>query len=377
MRTVDAAGLTIGETAPTRIMGVLNVSPESPYDPSVYTDPGAAARFADQLIEHGADIVDIGLATANKRFEPLSAHEELDRLDLAVDTMQSATNDAIFSIETRYHEVANAAIDQGFELVNDVCGFADPELPVVCADHGIAVVKMASPPDLSRPGALDSVDEIHEAIKRGGFTNRTIIDPAFGGWSESKTLEDDRDLFRRLEEFRAYGRPMLVSINRKNFLRELAGRSTDDALAVSVAATTLVVERGASVIRTHDVAATKDAAIIADTLGQTRYIKQDEDTVTVTQLDTYEHGALYHQLSELGVDPTRAADWTWRAFAIDGLEEERWLHERLEEIGLSTYGTSPMIVAGSLRAFRRLHGLVHELPPPADSVLKELVESMS
>jgi dihydropteroate synthase len=269
MQNVDAAGLDIGDDYPPRIMGVLNVSAESPYDPSVFNDPGEAAAYVDEsLIEEGADIIDIGLESANKRFGVLSVEEELARLDTAVETIASVSGDAVFSIETRYHEVAEAALDAGFDMVNDICGFADPEMPHVCEEYAAAVVKMASPPNLEQPGAIESVEDIYEALKMNGFTDRTIIDPAFGGWSEEKTLEDDRETFRRLREFRELNRPILVSINRKNFLRELAGRSTDDALPVSLAATAMAIERGAHVVRTHDVAETRDAAIIGRELSE-------------------------------------------------------------------------------------------------------------
>jgi dihydropteroate synthase len=266
MQTVEAAGLSIGDKHPTRIMGVLNVSDESPYEPSVFADPAAAAGHAEDLIAEGADIVDVGLESANKRFEVLSADEEHDRLETAIETIERVEGEAVFSIETRYHEVAAAALDANFEIVNDICGFADPELPRVCEARDAAVVKMASPPDLERPGALTSVEEIHDALA-DGLTEKTIIDPAFGGWSEDKTLDDDRKTFRRLAEFRDIGQPMLVSINRKNFLGEIVGRETAERLPASLAATALAVERGADVIRTHDVAETRDAARIGDALG--------------------------------------------------------------------------------------------------------------
>ncbi|WP_049996760.1 dihydropteroate synthase [Halococcus sediminicola] len=266
MQTVEAAGLPIGDEYPSRIMGVLNVSDESPYEPSVFADATDAAAYVDDLIAEDADIVDIGLESANKRFAVLSADEERERLDTAIETVERVEGEAVFSIETRYHEVAAAALDANFDMVNDVCGFADPELPQVCEARDAAVVKMASPPDLERPGALADVDEIYDALAED-LTDKTIIDPAFGGWSEDKTLEDDRETFRRLSEFRAIGHPMLVSINRKNFLGDVVGRETDDRLPASLAATALAVERGADVIRTHDVAATRDAALIGDALG--------------------------------------------------------------------------------------------------------------
>ncbi|QGN07307.1 dihydropteroate synthase [Halorhabdus sp. CBA1104] len=284
MHNVDAAGLGIGDDYPPRIMGVLNVSQESPYKPSVFDDASEAAAYVEDMISEGADIIDVGLESANKRLDVLSAEEERDRLDTAIETIEAVSGEAVFSIETRYSEVADEALTRGFDMVNDICGFADPEMPVVCETHDAAVVKMASPPDLERPGAVretdwaqrcdegwgadaDYVDQVHEALTQHGFTEKTIVDPAFGGWSDRQTIEDDRETFRRLREFRDLGRPMLVSINRKNFLREIAGRSTEEALPVSLAATAMAVERGAHIIRTHDVAETRDAALVGHELG--------------------------------------------------------------------------------------------------------------
>jgi len=269
MQTIDVDGLQVGPGAPPRIMGVLNLSAESPYDPSVYTDPDDAAMYVEEeLVGEGADIVDVGLESANKRFDVLDAAEELDQLAAAFEVIDRVEEDVVWSIETRYHEVAEVALDGGFSMVNDICGFADPQMPVVCAERDVAVSKMASPPDLERPGALESVEALHEAIVREGLTEKTIVDPAFGGWSDGKTTAVDRETFRRLAEFRSYERPILVSINRKNFLREIAGRTTDQALSVSLAATALAVERGANVIRTHDVAETRDAALVGARLGR-------------------------------------------------------------------------------------------------------------
>ncbi|GGJ03826.1 dihydropteroate synthase [Halobellus salinus] len=309
MRTVDAAGLEIGDEHPPRIMGVLNVSKESPYDPSVFDDPGEAATYVDEeLIGEGADIVDVGLESANKRFEVLSAEGELERLNTAVETVESVSGDAVFSIETRYHEVAEEALDRGFDMVNDICGFADPEMPRVCAEHDVAVGKMASPPDLTRPGAVEAVDDIYDALGQNGFTDKTIIDPAFGGWSEAKTVEDDRETFRRLREFRGLGHPILVSINRKNFLRDVAGRGTEAALPVSLAATSMAVERGAHVVRTHDVAETRDAALIGNEFARDRV--REAGDVAVEELDVTTPREAERHLDRVGVGDTAASDAT-------------------------------------------------------------------
>ncbi len=338
MHSVDAAGLGIGDEYPPRIMGVLNVSEESPYDPSVYDDPGDAARYVDEeLIDEGADIVDIGLESANKRFDVLSAEEELDRLHVALDTIESVSGDAIFSIETRYADVAEAALSQGFDMVNDIAGFADPEMPTICAEYDVAVAKMASPPDLERPGAIREtdwaarkspewaeqagyVDQVYEALKQNGLTDKTIIDPAFGSWSEAQTIEDDHETFRRLREFRALGKPMLVSINRKNFLGAIADRETDERLPVSLAATSMAVERGAHVIRTHDVAETRDAALIGAAFADRANAVDDE--LSVSRLDVESNRELRRQLLEYDVDPETAVDWRTQLLEVDGLDPD-------------------------------------------------------
>ncbi|QZX99336.1 dihydropteroate synthase [Halobaculum rubrum] len=354
MRTVDAAGLQIGDDHPPRIMGVLNVSKESPYDPSVYDDPGDAAAYVDEeLIGEGADIVDVGLESANKRFEVLSAEEELERLDTAIETIESVSGDAVFSIETRYHEVAEAALNRGFDMVNDICGFADPEMPRVCAAHDVAVAKMASPPDLERPGAVEEVDDIYESLSRNGFTDKTIVDPAFGGWSEEKTLEDDRETFHRLREFRGYGRPILVSINRKNFLRSVAGRDTEGALPVSLAATSMAVERGAHIVRTHDVAETRDAALIGAEFARDRTRRGGE--VAVEELDVATTGDARRHVDRVGGDPAVAADAVARVYEFDGLDAEE-----LGALRAATADTSAVLVPDGTESSALLVGTVAE-----------------
>jgi len=321
MRNVDAAGLGIGDDHPPRIMGVLNVSSESPYDPSVYDDPGEAAQYVDEeLIGEGADIVDVGLESANKDLDVLSAEQELERLDTAVETLESTSGDAVWSIETRYHEVADEALARGFDMVNDICGFADPEMPRVCREHDAAVSKMASPPDLERPGAIEDVDAIYDALAMNGFTDKTILDPAFGGWSAAKTHDDDRETFRRLREFRGYGRPLLVSINRKSFLKTLAGRSTEEALPVSLAATSMAVERGANVIRTHDVKETADAATVGAAFSADR--TRHDGAVSVRELDVHTRRESERHLDRLGAPKDVADASTVSAYQLSGLSPE-------------------------------------------------------
>ncbi|QGA83153.1 dihydropteroate synthase [Halomicrobium sp. LC1Hm] len=370
MQNVDAAGLGIGDDYPTRIMGVLNVSRESPYDPSVFDDHDEAAAYVDEeLVGEGADIVDVGLESANKRFDVLSAEQELDRLDTAIQTMESVSGDAIFSIETRYHEVAEAAIEAGFDMVNDICGFADPEMPRICREYDVAVGKMASPPNLERPGAVeetdwaarkssswaqqaDYVDQVYEALRQNGLTDKTIVDPAFGGWSEAKTLANDRETFRRLREFRALDRPILVSINRKNFLRSLADRSTEEALPVSLAATSMAIDRGAHVVRTHDVAETLDAARIGDAFADSPL---REASLGVEELDVTNgmEVARHVEAVDADFDPE---DGTTRAFRITGLDpaDRESLAAAAADTNVRIADGSPVVIFGTPRSLTRL-----------------------
>jgi dihydropteroate synthase len=372
MDSVDAAGLGIGDDHPPRVMGVLNVSKESPYDPSVFDDPGEAAAYVDdELIGEGADIVDVGLESANKRFDVLSAEQELDRLDTAVETMASTSGEAVWSIETRYADVAEAALDAGYDMVNDIAGFADPEMPAVCERYDVAVAKMASPPDITRPGAVeetpwaerkspewaeraDYVDMVYEALKQNGLTDKTIVDPAFGGWSAAQTIEDDRETFRRLREFRGLGKPMLVSINRKNFLRSLTGRSTEDALASSLAATSMAVERGAHVVRTHDVRETVDAIAVGREFARER--TRDGDPV-VEELDVTTTREAARHAERLGVDPNVAGAAVARIYEVRGVDgaDLDAVAAAAEDAGVAFASTDApgCVLAGSAAAFDR------------------------
>ncbi len=380
MRTVDAAGLPIGDDHPPRIMGVLNVSSESPYKPSVFNSPSEAAEYVDrELIDEGADIVDVGLESANKKFEVLSADEELDRLDVALETIESVSGDAVFSIETRYHEVAEAALRGGFDMVNDICGFADPKMPEVCKEYDVAVAKMASPPDLERPGAVEDVDDIYDALELNGLTDKTIVDPAFGGWSEDKTIEDDRETFHRLREFRGYGQPILVSINRKNFLRSVAGRDTEAALPVSLAATSMAVERGAHVIRTHDVAETRDAALIGHEFSRPR-LRETSGEIDVEELDVTTPTELRRHFDRLGAD-TEAEQVVDRSvvrvFELRGLDNDSQheLTTAASEAGVdcvSRPSDSVMVLVGTKTGFDRLTDGLNGVSSDISTVLERI-----
>jgi dihydropteroate synthase len=281
MKTVTVRGMEIGDGHPPRVMSVLNMSSQSGYKPSVYEDPEAGARFVDEeLVPAGGDVIDVGLQSANPKYPAKAIEHELKRLEEVAPILDHVESDVPFSLETRYARVAEEAIGYGFDVINDVCGFADPDMKPTVEDHDVPVVKMASPPDLTRPGAVKTTDEVFEALSRDGFTDRTIIDPAFGMWDDEKTFEDNYEMFHRLREFRAFGRPILTATNREDFLGVLADKpETEDQLAVSLAAAVIEAERGSHVIRTHDTAETHDVLKVAHALGDRRVAATDGPVV--------------------------------------------------------------------------------------------------
>jgi len=337
-------------------MGVLNMSVESNYDPSVRGTPTEAKELAEEMAAQGADIIDIGLQSANPKNDFMPEEIERNRLDAALSVVQNAdVGEAVFSVETRFSAIAEEAVAGGFDLVNDVCGFADPKMPDVCEDHDVPVVKMASPPDLTKPGHLRTIDDIFEALQRGGFTDKTIIDPAFGGWYADKTYEDNWEMFRRLREFRAFDRPILTATNREDFLGDIADRpETENQLAVSLAAATMEVERGADIIRTHDVPETRDVALVADFLGEPREITESPRVVELTDVSTRE---LKRTQSIADSSVGTVEDGAMRTFKLGSLpsEAEAQLSACVRDSPLyMTRSEAGYLLAGSTAGFSQL-----------------------
>lgn len=355
METVSISGVPVGDGHPPRVMSVLNMSPRSGYKPSVYTDPEDAATLIDtELVPAGADIIDIGLQSANPKYEAEPVEYELERLEAAAPVLEYIESDVPVSLETRYAEVAEAAIGYGFDVINDVCGFADPDMKPTVRDHDMPVIKMASPPDLTSPGAVKTIDDIFEALLRDGFTDKTIIDPAFGGWYDERTFEDNWELFRRLREFRAFGRPILTATNREDFLGALAGKlDTDAQLAVSLAAATLEVDRGAHIIRTHDTEATADVVRVAEALREPRVTTPAAPTVVelpgVSRREAARHARLGAERTQ---PPTDAVTLSFlvgdvpdeTAERIAGVDTDAAIVDR-DDGGLYIAGTPPQLDA--------------------------------
>jgi dihydropteroate synthase len=369
MRTVDIDGLPVGDGHPPRVMGVLNMSPESNYDPSVAGEPTDAVELAEQMDANGADIIDVGLQSANPKNEWLEPSVERDRLTKALAVLDAADVDARWSLETRYAEVAEAGVNGGFDVVNDVCGFADEAMKPTCEALDVPVIKMASPPDVTKPGHLKTIDDVFEALARDGFTEKTLVDPAFGEWYAEKTYEDNWEMFRRMREFRAFGRPIVTATNREDFLGDIAGRpDTGDQLAVSLAAATMEVERGAHVVRTHDVPETHDVVQVAHFLGDERVVGDDPRVVELRNLSGRElerHRAVGDAAGE-----TAPGEGTTLAFQVGDLSPAAAdaLAATADAHGLVYVGGDEALISGTVAAFEAALEELAEGPAPLGEV---------
>jgi dihydropteroate synthase len=250
------------------VMGVLNVTPDSFSDGGVHLDPDVAAAAAWRMIEEGAAIVDVGGESTRPGSDGVSADEELRRVVPVLDRLRG---ELPFSIDTSKAAVAEAALERGAILVNDVTALrGDPELAGVIGGSNayLCLMHMQGEPrtmqhepqygDVASEVAAFLEERMAFAVAEGILEERICLDPGIGF---GKTVEHNLELVRRLDVLLALGRPVLVGFSRKSSLRRLTG--SDDLLGASVAAAVAAFERGATILRVHDVRPTVDALTVA------------------------------------------------------------------------------------------------------------------
>ncbi len=269
-----AGGGFLGAPAPDfRIMGVINVTPDSFSDGGRYLDAGAAIAHGLELEREGADLLDIGGESTRPWSEAVSAAEERRRVLPVIAGLREAGAGAQISIDTSKAAVARDALAAGAALVNDVTAFrGDPEMAAAVAESGADCCLMhmlGSPRTMQEDPRYDDVvsevkafleERLAFAISRGIDEERVMLDPGIGF---GKTREHNLELLRRLDELVAIGRPVAIGTSRKSFLGAITGREVDDRLAASIASNVLAYARGARVFRVHDVGATRDALLVA------------------------------------------------------------------------------------------------------------------
>jgi dihydropteroate synthase len=260
-----------------RIMGVVNVTPDSFSDGGRYLDAAAAIAHGRALAREGAAILDVGGESTRPGAAPVSATDEMGRVLPVVEGLVDVG--AQLSVDTSKARVARAALDGGASYVNDVTAFrGDPEMASLVAERGVdcCLMHMRGEPRTMQddPRYGDVVSDVKAflearlafAVAEGVPESRVQLDPGIGF---GKTVEHNLTLLRRLEEIVALGRPVVIGLSRKSFLGRVTGRAVDERAPATVAANVLAYERGATVFRVHDVAATRDGlAIAAATVGE-------------------------------------------------------------------------------------------------------------
>ena len=271
-------GYKVGDGNDPLIVGAINLSPESFYKASVAVDMKSLIEKTDEMIDAGVQVIDIGALSSR----PIQIYggishtekEEIERLQKFLPTVIEIADDHNIpvSIDTQSSVAAQLAIDYGCGIVNDISGLRrDPNMAEVVADGNVDLVVMASD---ENPGDICKVDDVLQALNEsldiakdaGIQRDRIAIDPAFGGWSD-KSSDCDYNLLHEFSRLRELRLPIYIGVSRKSTIKTLGGGELPkDRLAGSLILTHWLVERGAHIIRTHDVKDTINALNVSNSL---------------------------------------------------------------------------------------------------------------
>lgn len=256
----------------TLIMGVLNVTPDSFSDGDLFLDPGRAVTHAKQMIEDGADIIDIGGESSRPGAEPVSEEEEMRRILPVVERLLEEV-EVPLSIDTYKPRVAEKCLKRGAHIINDITGLRNGNMVRVIAKYGVPVIIMhmrGTPRDMQiNPAYEDVVKEIKDFLHAGIAEGRRagisdiIIDPGIGF---GKSVAHNLQILRRLNEFTALDCPLMVGPSRKSFIGALAGTPVNERIEGTLAAVAIAILKGADIVRVHDVKECVKAARIADAI---------------------------------------------------------------------------------------------------------------
>jgi len=259
----------------SQVIGVVNVTPDSFSDGGLFLDSERAIEHGRELAAEGADVLDVGGESTRPGSAGVSAEQELERVAPVVAGLAGAVG-ATISIDTSKRAVAEAALDAGAEIVNDVTALRhDPELAGLCATRGCGVILMhmlGTPRTMQEHPSYDDVVEdvkaflagrIDFALAGGIAEERIWVDPGIGF---GKTLEHNLELLRRLGELRSLGRPICIGTSRKSFIGKITGRETTDRLGGTIASNVLARVSGAEIFRVHDVRAVGEALRVTEAI---------------------------------------------------------------------------------------------------------------
>jgi dihydropteroate synthase len=257
-------------------MGIINVTPDSFFDGGVHLRPEDAVAAARRMVDEGAAIVDVGGESTRPGSAGITLAEELRRVE---PVLAAIAGELPVSIDTSKAEVAHRAVELGAELINDVTALrGDPAMAEVVASSGAYLCLMhmqGSPRTMQAEPAYGDVasevaafleERLSFAVAAGVAEDRICLDPGIGF---GKTVEQNAELVRRLDVLLALGRPLLVGLSRKRSLGRMLGdpEATTGSLAASIAAAVVAYERGATIVRVHDVRETVEALTVAHAIG--------------------------------------------------------------------------------------------------------------
>lgn len=264
----------------TYLMGILNVTPDSFSDGGQYFDKSAAIKRACQMVEEGADIIDIGGESTRPGSEPVPLQEEIARTIPVIEEISKKIKVPV-SIDTYKAEVAKRALDAGASIVNDINGLRfDLEMPKVVSKYKVPVIIMhikGMPKNMQAnpqyealiPEIMDYFREsIRLAVESGIAEDKIIIDPGIGF---GKTLDHNLEIIKNLHEFTLLEKPLLAGVSRKAFIGKILGNApASERLEGTAAAVTISILNGANIIRVHDVKEMKKVALVADAVKMGR-----------------------------------------------------------------------------------------------------------
>ncbi|HWI53517.1 MAG TPA: dihydropteroate synthase [Symbiobacteriaceae bacterium] len=254
----------------TAIMGILNVTPDSFSDGGQWIDVNQAVAHAIEMLKDGADIIDVGGESTRPGHEPVPADEELRRVIPVIRAIREQVPEAIISIDSYKAEVADAAVAAGANIVNDVWGFLkDPDMALVAAKHKVPAIVMHNQDHTEYEDLIHDIirslrRSIRTAVAAGLPPELIIIDPGIGF---GKTALQNLDVMREMAELRVLGRPILLGTSRKSTIgKVLGGLPVTDRVEGTAATVALGIERGAEIVRVHDVKYMKRVAMMTDAI---------------------------------------------------------------------------------------------------------------
>ncbi len=258
----------------TRVMGILNVTPDSFSDGGRYFGPDAALRHGLEMVEQGADLLDVGGESTRPGSDPVTANEQWRRIGPVIHDLANKV-DVPLSVDTMKPDVAAKAIDAGASIVNDVSGMREAAMVRVVAESraGAVVMHMLGNPKTmqTHPQYDDVVGEVSSflverirALEAAGAASEALaLDPGVGF---GKTRQHNLALLRNLDRIVTLGHPVVVGVSRKSFIEQLGGGESGERLSGSLAAASLAVAKGAHIVRVHDVRETVRAIRVADAI---------------------------------------------------------------------------------------------------------------